>query len=62
MLEAVGCTPVILIAAPSSAYHGGLLALGTPPPQEETSGDSTPSRTRLTVVLTYRLIAWTCAC
>jgi hypothetical protein len=27
-LEAVSCTPLILIEAPSSAYHGGTLRLG----------------------------------
>jgi hypothetical protein len=34
-LEAVSCTPLILIEAPSSAYHRGMLALGKHPKEEE---------------------------
>jgi hypothetical protein len=46
MLEGLRCSALILIEAPSSAYHRGMLALGTPPQaEEETSGNSTPSRT-----------------
>ncbi|MGH8056193.1 MAG: hypothetical protein ACREOH_02990, partial [Candidatus Entotheonellia bacterium] len=49
-LEAVGCTPLILIEAPSSAYRRGMLSLGKHhSPEEETSGDSTPTRTNFTV-------------
>jgi hypothetical protein len=34
-LEAVTCTRLILIEAPSSAYHRGMLALGKRPKKEE---------------------------
>jgi hypothetical protein len=30
-LEGVGCTPLILMEAPTSAYPRGMLALGKPP-------------------------------
>jgi hypothetical protein len=46
----VRSTALILIEAPSSAYHVGRLALGTQQPQEEeTSGDFTLSRTSFMV-------------
>jgi hypothetical protein len=34
-LEGVGSKPMILIEAPSSAYHHDMLALGTQPQEEE---------------------------
>jgi hypothetical protein len=34
-LYAVACMPLILIEAPSSAYHRGMLALGKRPNKEE---------------------------
>src|SRR5262245_59280801 len=34
-LFAVGCMPLILIEAPSSAYHGGMLALSKQPVAEK---------------------------
>jgi hypothetical protein len=58
-LEAVACTPLILIEAPSSAYPRGMLALGTQPQEEEeTSCDSTPSRTNFMVASTCTLAPW----
>jgi hypothetical protein len=55
----VGSMPLILIEAPSSAYRRGMLALGKlPQEEEETSGDSTPSRTSFMVASTCTLGPW----
>src|SRR5882724_370636 len=52
----VGCSVLILIEAPSSAYRRGMLALGKEPQpkEEETSGDATPNSTNAPVALTCR--------
>jgi hypothetical protein len=53
---------LILIEAPSSAYHRGMLALGKrPKKEEETPCDSTPSNTSFTVASTCTLGPCTCA-
>jgi hypothetical protein len=58
-LEAVRCSALILIEAPSSADPRGLLALGQRPKQaEETPGDSPPSHTRFPVASTCTLGPW----
>src|SRR5712691_2353956 len=48
-LEAVGCTPLILIEAPSPADHRGMLRVAKPVSQtrRRPPGDSTPNNTRL---------------
>src|SRR5439155_23972014 len=56
-LEAVACKRLILIEAPSSAYHRGMLnwercSLAH---EEETSGDSPPNSTHFIVVSTGML-------
>jgi hypothetical protein len=55
---------LILIEAPSSAYHRGMLALGQHRQQlkeEETSCDSTPSNPSIIAALTYTLAQCTFA-
>src|SRR5205809_7964803 len=48
-LEAVACTRLILIEAPSSAYHGGMLSLdNSHSHEEETSCASTPTNIHFT--------------
>src|ERR671923_662040 len=48
-LSGVGCSALIPMEAPSAADHRGLLALGQRPTgEEETPGDSTPSRITIT--------------
>jgi hypothetical protein len=59
IIPPVCCKPLILIEAPSSAYPRGMLALGTQPQEEEeTSCDSTPSRTNFMVASTCTLAPW----
>jgi hypothetical protein len=59
----VGFMPLILIEAPSSAYHRSMLALGKQPQEEEeTPGDSTPSRTSFPVASTCTPARWLRRC
>src|SRR5437667_12721277 len=52
-LPGVGCRRLILIEAPSSAYHCGMLSLeNNHSHEEETSCASTPSNTHFTVAST----------
>src|SRR5262245_24689065 len=52
-LLAVGSRPLILIEAPSSAYHSGMLSLGNNHShEEETSCASTPRNTHFTAAST----------
>jgi hypothetical protein len=53
-LAAVACSALIMIEASPPAYPSGMLALGKKPRthEEETSGDSTPTSTHVTVVST----------
>src|SRR5439155_9501799 len=58
-LEAVACRPMILIEAPSSAYHGGRLSLGhRHAHEEETSGASPPTNTHCTAASTCLPAPW----
>src|SRR5262245_22039397 len=58
-LQRVACNALILIEAPSSAYHRDLLAVGTQPQEEEeTSCDFTPRRTSFMVVSTCTPAPW----
>src|SRR6516225_7138240 len=59
-LEAVRCSPMILIEAPSSAYHRGMLSLeNNHSHEEETSCASTPNSTNFIVVSTCTLVPCT---
>ena len=59
-LYGVGCKPLILIEAPSSAYRRGMLSLDNNHSHaEETSGDSTPNSTNFIVVSTCTLVPCT---
>jgi transposase len=59
-MEAVGSTALILIEAPSSAYRRGMLVPGKRQhtKEEETSCDSTPSRTSFMVASTCTPAPW----
>jgi hypothetical protein len=61
-LLAVGCTLLIRMEAPSSAYRRGMLAVGPQrdqPHEEETSGEATPRRTNCTVAASCLPGRWT---
>ena len=60
-LEAVACTPLILIEAPSPADHRGMLRVAKPVSQtrRRPQGDSTPHNIRFTVVSICTPAPWT---
>ena len=60
-LEAISSRPLILIEAPSSTYHRGLLGVGkSHEEEEETSGDFTPHSTKRIAALICTHAACTC--